>query len=99
MQIADADRDGRLTADDHVRWTGSLMGLPEADAREVFRRLDQDDDGSITTDDLLEAIREYYFNDDPNSAGSWLLGPLDPLRDTCPRSPERPAADRPAIGS
>ena len=78
MQIADVDGDGKLVADDHVRWTGSLMSLPEADAREVFRRLDQDADGFITTDDLLEAIREYYFNDDPDSAGSWLLGPLDP---------------------
>ncbi|MCY0939323.1 EF-hand domain-containing protein [Streptomyces sp. H34-S4] len=54
------------------------MNLPEADAREVFRRLDQDGDGLITRDDLLEAIREYYFNDDPESAGSWLLGPLPP---------------------
>lgn len=24
----------------------------------------------------LEAIREYYCNDDPQSTGSWLLGPL-----------------------
>lgn len=59
-------------------WTGALMNLPEADAREVFRRLDQDGDGLITRDDLLEAIREYYFYDDPHSAGSWLLGPLPP---------------------
>jgi hypothetical protein len=28
MDIADADRDGRLTEDDEVRWTGSLMSLP-----------------------------------------------------------------------
>ena len=78
MQIADVDGDGKLVADEHVRWTGSLMSLPENDARDVFRRLDQDADGFITTDDLLEAIREYYFNDDPDSTGSWLLGPLDP---------------------
>ena len=54
------------------------MSLPETDAREVFRRLDRDADGFITTDDLLAAIREYYFDDGPDSAGSWLLGPLDP---------------------
>ncbi|GAA2605562.1 EF-hand domain-containing protein [Actinomadura fulvescens] len=77
MGIADTDADGRLTEDDHVRWTGSLMGLPQADAREVFQRLDSDSDGLITTGDLLEAIREYYFDDDPASSGSWLLGPLD----------------------
>jgi hypothetical protein len=54
------------------------MNLPAADAREVFRRLDQDADGYLATHDLLEAIREYYFNDDPASCGSWLLGRLDP---------------------
>jgi Ca2+-binding EF-hand superfamily protein len=54
------------------------MNLPEEVARDVFRRLDQDGDGYITTHDLLECIRESYFNDDPQSAGSWSLGPLDP---------------------
>jgi Ca2+-binding EF-hand superfamily protein len=78
MEIADVDGDGKLDVDEHVRWSGSLMGIFETDTREAFRRLDQDADGFITTDDLLEAIREYYFNDDPDSGGSWLLGPLDP---------------------
>ncbi|WP_030257108.1 EF-hand domain-containing protein [Streptomyces violens] len=78
MNIADADGDGKLTQDEHVRWTGALMNLPATDAAEVFRRLDGDADGLITTGDLLEAIREYYFNDDPQSTGSWLLGPLKP---------------------
>lgn len=77
MAIADTDPDGSLTVDEHVRWTGALMNLAENDAREVFRRLDTDRDGLITTQDLLEAIREYYFNDDVASAGSWLLGPLE----------------------
>lgn len=75
--IADTDGDGRLTAEDHVRWTGSLMNVPEPDAREIHRRLDADGDGYVTSDDLLAAIRAYYFDDAPDSAGSWLLGPLD----------------------
>lgn len=77
MDVADTDGDGRLTVEDHIRWTGSLMNLPEADAREVHHRLDSDGDGFITTDDLLSAIRAYYFDDTPDSPGSWLLGPLD----------------------
>jgi Ca2+-binding EF-hand superfamily protein len=77
MAIADTDADGSLTLEEHVRWTGALMNLAEDDAREVARRLDTDGDGLITTQDLLEAIREYYFDEDLASAGSWLLGPLD----------------------
>ncbi|MEV4312974.1 EF-hand domain-containing protein [Actinocrispum sp. NPDC049592] len=78
MDIADADHDGWLTEDDEVRWTGALMGLPEADARAAFQHLDRDGDGYITTGDLLAAIRAYYFDEAPGSAGSWLLGPLAP---------------------
>ncbi|MGW7084486.1 EF-hand domain-containing protein [Streptomyces sp. NPDC054871] len=78
MDIADADGDGKLTREEQVRWTGALMNLPEADAREVFGRLDRNADGAIGRDEILDAIREFYFSDDPHSAGSWLLGPLDP---------------------
>lgn len=80
MTIADTDDDGKLNADEYARWTGSLMNLPEADAREAFRRIDRSAEGLVTTDDVLEAIRDYYFDDAPDSAGSWLLGPLDPGR-------------------
>ena len=76
MDIADTDGDGRLTCEEHVRWTGALMNLPAADAREIARRLDIDGDGLIERDDLLAAIRAYYFDESPDSTGSWLLGPL-----------------------
>ncbi|MEV0319715.1 EF-hand domain-containing protein [Streptomyces sp. NPDC050658] len=75
--IADTDGDGLLTVEDHIRWTGSLMNVPEHDAREIHRRLDTDGDGLVTSADLLAAIRAYYFDESPDSAGSWLLGPLD----------------------
>ncbi|MEU6662532.1 EF-hand domain-containing protein [Streptomyces sp. NPDC046821] len=77
VAVVDADGDGRLTVEDHIRWTGSLMNVSEADAREIHRRLDTDADGYVTTADLLTAIRAYYFDEAPDSAGSWLLGPLD----------------------
>lgn len=78
MDIADTDGDGKLNRDEQVRWTGALMGLPEPDAREVFGRLDKDTDGLITRDDMLEAIREFYFSEERTSTGVWLLGPIDP---------------------
>lgn len=77
MALADVDGSGKLSAEEHVRWTGALMKLPEADAREIHRRLDSDGDGFITTDDLLTAIHDFYFDEDPDGPGSWLLGELD----------------------
>ncbi|WP_194833223.1 EF-hand domain-containing protein [Nocardia sp. XZ_19_369] len=76
MAIADVDGDGKLNAEEYVRWTGTLMHLPADDARENHRRLDTDGDGFVTTDDLLQAIHDYYFDENPEGVGSWLLGKL-----------------------
>ncbi|MGQ0779158.1 MAG: EF-hand domain-containing protein [Pseudonocardiales bacterium] len=76
MAVADTDGKGMLDVDQHVRWTGALMRLPDADAREVHRRLDTDGDGFITTSDLLQAIHDFYFDENPDGVGSWLLGQL-----------------------
>jgi hypothetical protein len=76
MDIADTDGDGRLSHAEHVRWITSLMNVPAGDAVEIARRLDADGDGYIDRRDILEAIHAYYFDEDPMSAGSWLLGPL-----------------------
>lgn len=77
MDIIDEDHDGRLTVEDEIRYARSLMRIPEAETREVFRRLDSDGDGFITKETLLEAIRAAYFDDSAESPRHWVLGPLD----------------------
>jgi Ca2+-binding EF-hand superfamily protein len=77
MDIADQDRDGKLTVSDQIRWLGTLMHVPEEVAREGFRRMDKDTDGFITVSDLVETIRGYYFDVSADSPGHWLLGALD----------------------
>lgn len=76
MAIADEDGDGKLTVEEHVTWTGALMNLPETDARVIHDML-SGEDGLTSTQALLEAIREFYFSEDPTKAGNWLLGSLD----------------------
>ncbi|HVK19862.1 MAG TPA: EF-hand domain-containing protein [Actinokineospora sp.] len=76
MAIADANGDGRLDVEEHIRWTGALMNFPEDDARMVHRNLDMDTDGLISTDDLLRAIHDFYFDEDPEGTGGWLMGAL-----------------------
>lgn len=78
MDVVDTDRDGRLTVDDHIRWTRALMNIPEDVAREAHRRTDLDGDGYYTTQELYDSVHEFYFSEDPGSAGGWALGPLDP---------------------
>ncbi|MET9227737.1 EF-hand domain-containing protein [Lentzea sp. NPDC003310] len=76
LAVADHDGDGRLGVDEHVRWSMALMHVSEADARAVHARLDHDGDGLIGTEDLLAAWRAYYFSEDEDGPGAWLLGPL-----------------------
>ncbi len=76
MAVVDTDGNGMLDVDEYVGWTGALMRLPEADAREIHRRLDTDSDGFVTTRELLQAIHDFYFDDNPDGVGSWLLGQL-----------------------
>jgi Ca2+-binding EF-hand superfamily protein len=73
MAVADTDGDGMLNAQEYVGWTGALMHLPEADARECHRRLDANGDGLVTTEDLLHAIHDYYFDEDPHGVAAGYL--------------------------
>ena len=77
MAIADHDADGKLALDEQIRWTVAFMALSENDPRETHRRLDSDGDGYITTDDLLDGIRGFYFDEGPDSPGSWMMVELD----------------------
>lgn len=78
VALVDVNRDGVIDVEEHIRWTGALMRLPEADARTAFAGVDHDGDGHVTTAELLEAIRGYYFDESPDGPGNWLLGNLDP---------------------
>ncbi|MET8757935.1 EF-hand domain-containing protein [Lentzea sp. NPDC004782] len=77
VAVADHDGDGHLGVDEYVRWSEALVNLRSTDARAVHARLDHDGDGLVSTDDLLAAIRAYYFSEDPDGPGAWLFGPLD----------------------
>ena len=76
LAVIDTDGNGVLDVDEYVGWTGALMRLPESDAREIHRRLDTDGDGFVAMHQLLQAIHDFYFDDNPDGVGSWLLGPL-----------------------
>ncbi|MEV6238312.1 EF-hand domain-containing protein [Lentzea sp. NPDC051838] len=77
MAVADSDGDGHLGVDEYVRWSGALVNLPASHARTAHARIDRDGDGLVSHDELLAAIRGFYFSEDPNGPGAWLFGPLD----------------------
>ncbi len=76
MDVADADGDGRIDLDEHIKWYTALMSITPDEARESFARLDRDGDGYVTREEIFQAVVEYYFSDDPEAPGNWLIGQL-----------------------
>lgn len=73
--LLDTDGDGEVSEREFAVWQDVFRTAPE-DRDEAFRRLDTDGSGSLTVDELLSAIREYYRSPDADAAGNWLYGPI-----------------------
>ncbi len=76
MDIADRDRDGKLSRDEFVIAYKAILGRTDEALGIAFDHLDADADGYITGDEWHQAVREYWGGEDENARGNWLLGPL-----------------------
>jgi Ca2+-binding EF-hand superfamily protein len=73
FRAIDRSGSGRVTADEFAAW---LDAWDIDDHAMVFHRLDRDDTGVLTEQDLVEATREFYLSNDPEAPGTVLYGPL-----------------------
>ncbi|UGY92311.1 EF-hand domain-containing protein [Streptomyces gobiensis] len=80
MAMADHDGDGRLDRDEYRSWFVTAFGITEHDADTAFDKVDADGDGHVTEEEMVAAIRDYYFSNDPDASGNWLLGPPAPQK-------------------
>jgi Ca2+-binding EF-hand superfamily protein len=75
VEMTDHDRDGRIAEGDFVT-NLRAYGQAEEPARAAFKKLDRDGDGHLSKEELLAAVEEFFFSEDPAARGNWLLGPL-----------------------
>jgi Ca2+-binding EF-hand superfamily protein len=75
LQLTDRDGDGKITPGEFAA-NLQAYGVEAAAAAEAFRHLDRDGDGFIEADELLQDVEEFFYGDDPNAPGNWLVGPL-----------------------
>jgi len=75
LQMTDRDGDGKIS---HAEFAANLQayGVDAPAAAEAFRHLDRDGDGFIDTDELLQNVDEFFYGEDENAPGNWLVGPL-----------------------
>lgn len=74
VTLADTDGDG-VIGPAEFRVLQHAFGTTEEDADAGFSRLDVDSSGTITTEELVSASREFYTSSE-ESRGDWLFGPI-----------------------
>ena len=74
LEIFDTDEDGVIGSDEYSDLF-SVYGLSAELAREVFSVLDQNGDGAISHEELMEHVHAFYRGDDPDAPGNQLFGP------------------------
>ncbi|WP_030261564.1 EF-hand domain-containing protein [Streptomyces violens] len=58
--LCDKNADGQINAGEFEAWLGGI-GVDRSKAQEAFRKVDTDDDGELSLDELLAAVRKYHF--------------------------------------
>jgi hypothetical protein len=70
IKVDDGDQ---VTQAEYAEWLAA-WGVDDAEA--PFDRLDRDDTGGLTEEDLVQAVREFYLSNDPDAPGNVLYGKL-----------------------
>lgn len=75
LTIVDTDGDGVVSPEEFHRAQEAFdTDLSPAHTEALFRRIDADGDGTLTLDELLGAVREYYTGTDEDAPGNLLFG-------------------------
>lgn len=77
MTIAfqDKNKDGKVEMAEHVAYD-MAHNIQREEAEASFHQLDRDGDGYLTNAELIQDIDEFFYSDDPQAPGNWLLGPF-----------------------
>jgi Ca2+-binding EF-hand superfamily protein len=57
--LFDRDANGAVTTEGFTSWL-KAVGADTSKAQETFRQIDVDDDGDLTVDELMQAVRDYH---------------------------------------
>lgn len=81
LRTKDTDQDGRITKQEYTSDFTSkgshFAGLAAPEEWEhAFQKMDLDGSGHITEEELQQLTYDFYYSDDPEAPGNWLLGPL-----------------------
>jgi hypothetical protein len=73
--VVDTDESGHL---DKTEWADlfRVYNIPVIYVDETFAKIDVNGDGNLSKEEVMAMINEFYFSSDPDSAGSYMFGPI-----------------------
>jgi Ca2+-binding EF-hand superfamily protein len=76
LNAVDRDSDGLITLADYQLWF-RIYNADASQAEAAFQRMDTDGNGSLSIDEIISALHDFYFSNAPSAPGNFLFGELD----------------------
>lgn len=75
VELLDSDGDGVVSVKDYILFCGAY-NVGENEARIGFDLFDRDNNGSLSQDEVVKMVKEFYLSDDPEALGNLFFGNL-----------------------
>lgn len=76
FELMDRNRDGSITLEEYSEWMRAFRIGEQDTTKEVFQKLDLNENGILSKEEVLQLTREFFYSDDPEARGNWALGPF-----------------------
>lgn len=74
--LMDRNGDGKITLEEYGEWMRAFRIGEQDTTEEVFQKLDLNENGTLSKEEILQLTREFFYSDDPDARGNWALGPF-----------------------
>ena len=75
LEAMDFSQDNKVSMEEFSQFY-QLYNIDQTEAKQIFTRLDLDQDGYLTKDELTQSFEEFLYSEDPKASGNWFFGKL-----------------------